>query len=324
MTLYSKDFLISAVASMKKSGRLSHGFLLTGEKGAGKKTAALYIAKALMCENCSDGVPCGKCRHCLRIDKGTHPDVIIPERSGKSMIYTVETVKDMYADAYVRPNDCEVKVYILADCENIQERTQNIMLKLIEEPPDYACFIFTAADRSVFLPTLLSRVISFGIPLCSEDECRKALSEAGNFSEARIEEAVEAFHGNIGNCLDYLNGGNTAEDVKLCRTVADGILSGDEYSLCKALCGIGTDRERVKRILGMTDRIIRDVCVIRLAGKENAELIGCYRSCAEKLAERLSFRKAEKIHEALHNAAASCRLNPNVPLAMSALSGELI
>lgn len=323
MNLYSKKHITDAVSAMKRSGRTAHGFLLTGEKGVGKKTTALYIAKTLMCERCEDGVPCGSCRHCRRIDEGTHPDVILPERTGKAMIYGVPTVQKIYSDAYILPNDCDSKVYIFADSENMTALAQNILLKLIEEPPDYAYFIFTASSRSAFLPTVLSRIITFGVPECSEGECRSALEEKEKYSAEQIEDALEAFHGNIGACLDYLEGGDSAELVKHCRAVAECIINGDEYGLNKALHDVGENRERFAAVLGMTDKVIRDACVIRLEG-ERAELTGCFRSGAERLAERISFRRAQNIHELLGKYTDYCGSNVNVAAAAASLSGMLM
>ena len=59
LKLYSKDTLVSSINAMKQSGRLAHAFLLTGEKGVGKKIAAKYIAMTILCEN---GNACGECR----------------------------------------------------------------------------------------------------------------------------------------------------------------------------------------------------------------------------------------------------------------------
>ena len=56
--LWSKDSFVSALESMKRNGRMAHAFLLTGEKGVGKKTAADYVAMTLLCERGGD-VPCG-------------------------------------------------------------------------------------------------------------------------------------------------------------------------------------------------------------------------------------------------------------------------
>jgi DNA polymerase-3 subunit delta' len=321
MILYSKDNITSAVKAMKTSGRLAHGFLLTGEKGTGRKTMAAYIAKTVLCDSPKDGEPCGVCRQCRRVDEGNHPDVIYPERSGKAMIYKAETVREMYADAYTMPNDCDGKVYILADCENIEERTQNIMLKLIEEPPDYAYFIFTSPSRSVFLPTILSRVVTMGVVPCKDSECREALAAAGKYDDESIDDAVNAFHGSIGKCMEYLEGGKAAELVKICRRVIESAVRGNEYSIYKAFYDAGEDRESFAELLRMTDNVIRDACIIRLKGADNAELTGCDRRGALMLAERLSFRKAEYIHEFLGKYADYCNSNVNVAAAAAAVSG---
>lgn len=298
---------------MKREGRIAHAFLLTGERGVGKKTAADYIAMTLLCEKGGDA-PCGECRHCKRILENTHPDVIRPEKSGKKQIYNRETMRNICSDAYVKPNDCDSKVYIFTDCESVEESTQNLMLKLIEEPPDTAYFIFTTVSRSVFLPTILSRVITIGIPECTETDCRMALADMG-FSEEAINGAVERFHGNIGNCVDYLKGGETAENAEICRSVIAAISAGDEYGLLTALHRIGDNRNRIKLVLELADKTIRDACVARLG---TAPMIGCDPKGAEALSRKISMKRAELIHEAIGRVIVHCGMNMNVPSEISA------
>lgn len=320
--LYGKQSVTEPIKAMVMHGRMAHGFLLTGEKGVGKKTCALYIAKSIMCEDLKDGVPCGACRQCRRIDEGVHPDVITPERTGKTLIYSKDTMREMYEDAFTMPNDCDAKVYLIPDCESLQEQTQNLLLKLIEEPPEYAYFIFTAQNKGTFLPTILSRVITLGIPECSDEECAAALREKGKYTEEQIQSAVEAFHGSIGQCESCIDG-EGLEMAELCRNIVACMAASDEYGLCKALSGIGENRDRVKELLGMLDKVMRDVCAIRLYGGD-AVLIGCCRDGAKKLAERMSFKKALHIHDIIGQNIKYCNSNIYVPLAMSALCGELI
>lgn len=311
--LWSKERFVSTVGAMKREGRLAHAFLLTGERGAGKKTAADYIAMTLLCEKGGD-VPCGECRHCKRILENTHPDVIRPEKSGKKQIYNRDTIRGICSDAYVKPNDCDAKVYIFTDCESVEEGTQNLMLKLIEEPPDTAYFIFTAVNRSVFLPTVLSRVITLGIPECTEEDCRSALADMG-FSAEEIDGAVERFHGNIGSCADYLKGGETAENVEICRDVIAAIAAGDEYGLLTALHRIGDNRNRIKLVMELADKTIRDACVLRMG---TAPMIGCDPKGAEALSRKISMKRAEVIHEAIGRVSVHCGMNMNVPSEISA------
>ncbi|MDE7289282.1 MAG: DNA polymerase III subunit delta', partial [Oscillospiraceae bacterium] len=246
--LYSKEQPAAAIDAMMKTGRLAHAFLLTGEHGVGKKVFADYIAMTLLCEN---GNACGQCRHCKRILANTHPDVIKPEKSGKKQIYNRETIRNICSDAFVSPNDCDAKVYIFSDCEGLEEGTQNLMLKLIEEPPDTVYFIFTAVNASVFLPTIRSRVITLGIPECSEEDCLAALMDTGSYTKAQAEDAVKRFHGNIGGCMDYIAGGETAENVEFCRKITAAIADSNEYALLAALHQIGENRNRIKAVLEM-------------------------------------------------------------------------
>lgn len=304
--LYSKETPLAAVEAMKRAGRFPHAFLLTGERGAGKKVFADHIAMTLLCEN---GNACGECRHCRRILSGTHPDVIKPEKSGKKQIYNRETIREICSDAFVAPNDCDEKVYIFTDCESIEENTQNLMLKLIEEPPDTAYFIFTAVSGSVFLPTILSRVVTIGIPEANEQDCAAALADTGMYSPEQVEDAVKRFHGNIGCCMEYLSGGELAENVELCRGIISSLADGNEYELLKTMHRIGDSRSRVRQVLGLADKVIRDACMIRIG---NIPLIGCDPEGAERLSGKISRRRAETIHEAIDLTSLRCMGNANV------------
>ncbi len=318
MKLYSKEAPQTALDAMKKTGRFPHAFLLTGEKGVGKKTFADYIAMSMMCEN---GTACGTCRHCRRIINNTHPDVIRPERSGKKQIYIRDTIRSICSDAFTAPNDCEVKVYIFADCENIEESSQNLMLKLIEEPPDTAYFIFTAVNGRIFLPTILSRVVTIGIPEASEDGCRSALADTGRYPAEQIDDAVSRFHGNIGCCMEYLSGGELAENTVLCRHIISAIADNNEYGLLKALYDIGEERARVRAVLEMADKVVRDACVLRLG---DIPMIGCDPEGAEKLSRILSRRRADIIHEAVIRTCSRCMGSANVQAETAAFACAVI
>lgn len=317
MKLYSKDSPAASVEAMKRTGRFARSILLTGERGVGKKFFADYIAMTLLCET---GNACGECRHCKRILSGTHPDVIKPEKSGKKMIYNRETIREICSDAYVAPNDCEAKIYIFTDCESIEESTQNLMLKLIEEPPESAYFIFTAVNRGVFLPTILSRVITIGIPECSEEDCRAALTDTGEYTPEQIGDAVKHFHGNIGSCMDYLAGGETAENVLHCKKIIAAITESNEYELLTALSGIGDDRGRIRRVLELVDKVVRDACILRLG---TSHPIGCDPEGAERLSRTISRRRAEALHEALNKTIARCGGTINVSPEMSAFAASI-
>ena len=182
--IYGNEYLLSTLRSMVKSGRTAHSVLFYGEKGSGKKLMASYYTELLLCESPTEEGPCGACNSCRNAAAGIHPDVVYVEKTGKLGGYSVDTARDVISDAFIKPNNSSGrKIYIFTDCHNIDVRTQNTLLKLIEEPPDYAYFIFTAESKSDFLPTIISRCICMGVSVCTPEEAAEALA-AADFSPA--------------------------------------------------------------------------------------------------------------------------------------------
>ena len=136
-------------------GTLSHALLLTGS--GDRLELARYAAAALECE--ADGSrPCGVCRACRKVEEDIHPDVITV-RDDQHKNVAVAVIREMRSDAYIRPNEGRRKVYIFPDCALLTEQDQNVLLKIVEEGPAYASFIFCAENSGTLLPTIRSRCV---------------------------------------------------------------------------------------------------------------------------------------------------------------------
>ena len=148
------SILAAAVRRAADEHRLSHAVILTGR---GDLTAAArFLAAAHVCEG--EHKPCLTCRHCRKALEGVHPDVIsVQDTEHKEL--TVEAVRALRKDVYIRPNEAERKVYIIADCRQLNERDQNVLLKIVEEGPPYAAFIFCADSPAALLETIRSRCV---------------------------------------------------------------------------------------------------------------------------------------------------------------------
>lgn len=320
--IYGNVYALRAFSSMFSSGRIPQSFLIYGEKGLGKKMLARRLAMALLCDSPQNGVPCGECRSCRSAAKNIHPDIIYPEQSGKLRTYTVEECRKVCADAWISPNDGKRKVYIFEDSDNIRTAAQNALLKIIEEPPSFVYFIFTAPSRDVFLPTIISRVTSIGASPCTEDECAAALALRG-FESEDISAAMGAFGCNIGMCLEYLDSEQLRNITALTKKAADSIIGSNEYELLKIFSSADLkDRHILVQFLEMFDRVIRDSVALKYS--DNGTVTGCYRKGSEKLSQKFSAKTAERIHTAVSRAADDVRANVNQGLVMSALCGEIM
>ena len=153
-------------------GTLSHALLFTGS--GDRAGLARYAAAAMEC-TADRGQPCGVCPACRKVGQDIHPDVITVRDPDHKNI-AVDVVRSIRADAYIRPNEGQRKVYIFPDCALLTEQDQNVLLKIVEEGPPYAAFLFCAENPSQVLQTLRSR--------CVEVKLRPGTEEDGEPSEA--------------------------------------------------------------------------------------------------------------------------------------------
>lgn len=316
--IYSNNNTLNTLSSMLQSNRLAHSFLIYGDRGLGKKTIAKYFAMSLICEN-SQNTPCQHCVACKNILNDNHPDVIWVEHSGKLQGFSAETVRNICSDAFVTPNNANKKVYIFADADNITVQAQNALLKLVEEPPNFTYFIFTAKAKNVFLTTIISRIISLGVSECTEAECRLALEERG-FLNDDIDDAISCFHGNIGLCISYIQDEKLQETVKLTKAITNAIINRNEYELTVAFAVVEKDRNMAKTALTLLDKQFHDA----LTAKFIERFIGCYPSGSKKLSQKITSSSCEELHLLVRNAMSQIDSNVNLKLILSTLCGEII
>ncbi len=177
------------------AGRLPHSLILAGPQGAGKYTLALMLALALECERqprelWSTGQSlasyCGVCHNCTRIaaaidlqtlvdaavaareemretDKKEtrvliqqHPDVLIVPPDPPQLLIKLGQVRALIHSAQYMPSEAPRKVFILTAASFMKEAA-NSLLKVLEEPPDYAHIILCAENPGELLPTIRSR-----------------------------------------------------------------------------------------------------------------------------------------------------------------------
>lgn len=158
--------LLTAVAT----GRVSHAYILSGPAGSGKRTLARAFAMSLLCSSPRNGAPCGRCANCVKCRAGGHPDLMVLEGEGKADLVKIDAIRRLRADAYIRPNDAGRKVYIICGADRMQAPAQNALLKIFEEPPEYAVILLLAENARRLLPTIRSRAAVLPLTPLSDTE----------------------------------------------------------------------------------------------------------------------------------------------------------
>ena len=166
------DRVVEELRANLRHGRLPHAFLFVGPEGIGKRTFALALARALLCErNDPDALdPCGRCESCVYCDAGTHPDVYIVSKPADKHELPIQVIRALCDDLSLKPVRGARKFAIVDDADDLNEEAANAFLKTLEEPPPGAVLILIGTSVEVQLQTVVSRcqVVRFD-PLPAED-----------------------------------------------------------------------------------------------------------------------------------------------------------
>ena len=129
-----------------------HAYLFHGPPGSGKRAAARAFAASLLCPTGG----CGVCHDCRRALAGTHPDLVVIERTGASL--DVDEARTIVSRAQRRPLEADRQVLLVTDV-HLAEKAAPALLKTIEEPPPTTVFVLLADDLPASLATIASRCV---------------------------------------------------------------------------------------------------------------------------------------------------------------------
>jgi DNA polymerase III subunit delta' len=190
--------------------RFPHAVILAGGRGAGKYTLALMLARAMNCleRPLSDGLPdfCGHCPNCTRIAQSldldarcaeavearenlrdtdkretrifvqTHPDILVIPPDPPQMMIKVDQVRHVIGTIYYRPSEARERVYIFTHSAFMKEAA-NSLLKVLEEPPEFATIFLLTENPGELLSTIRSRSITFTLGALGSEEIESLLAD---------------------------------------------------------------------------------------------------------------------------------------------------
>lgn len=149
------DDLMLELINTVHSGSCHQAYIFEGPDGLNVMESAKLFAASLTCQN-PTSAPCGDCPVCKLTYSENNPDIVYITTEDKKSI-GVDKVREMSKDVYIKPFSAERKVYIIEDGMALTDEAQNAMLKILEEPPEYAVFIIIISSSARLLPTVLSR-----------------------------------------------------------------------------------------------------------------------------------------------------------------------
>ena len=211
---------VSTVRDMLNRDAVPGSLLFAGPDGVGKKTLACMLAKALNCERMR-GNFCGQCARCLKADEmlsltredlARRREIKDASRRVEGLIYfdlqliepitrfiLIEQVRQLRNTAYARAFEFPWRIFILDQAQAIHWQAVDLLLKVMEEPPEGAIFILVCPNPYELRPTLRSRCQRVKFRPVEDSAIRRLLHEERGIPPAQIELATRWAAGSIGS-----------------------------------------------------------------------------------------------------------------------------
>lgn len=157
--LVAQDHVAETLRNAIRLDRLAHVYLFSGPRGVGKTTTARILAKAINCTGRQDDPePCRQCTSCKDLESQRSLNIFEIDAASNNK---VDDVRELRETVRIPPQGAMRKIYIIDEVHMLSNAAFNALLKTLEEPPDYALFIFATTEPHKVLPTILSRCQRF-------------------------------------------------------------------------------------------------------------------------------------------------------------------
>jgi len=235
-TFHGNTETMTRLREMIARDRLPHAVILAGPRGAGKYTLAQMAAKAMNCLERDASAPladfCGRCSNCLRIAQAddlearfaeaveareglkdadkkdtrilvqTHPDVLVVPPDPPQMMIKVGQVRHVIENIYYKPQEGRERIFIFTSTAFIRE-AENSLLKVLEEPPDFATIFLLAENPGELLPTIRSRCVTLTLGALPVAEIEDYLAEHPQRPELAAKQRALLAQGAIGRARNF-------------------------------------------------------------------------------------------------------------------------
>ena len=312
-----KDIL-KYISSAVENNRVSHAYILNGERGSGKRMLANLFATTLLCES-GNSEPCGKCHSCRQAESGNHPDIIrvTHEKPNSISVDDIRTQVNNTVD--IKPYQGPYKVYIIPQADLMTPQAQNAILKTIEEPPAYAVFLLLTENAEMLLPTINSRCVMLKLRNIKDTLIRKYLMENLEIPDYKADMCTAFAQGNMGRAIMLANSDHfneiREEAVQLLKHISEMELN----EIVAAVKNISVYKLEITDYLDIIMIWYRDVLLYKATKEIDKVVFKDQLQSIKEQARKSSYEGIELILESLEKAKARLKANVNFDLVMELL-----
>ena len=309
-----KEHLHNALST----GKVSHAYIISGEKSSGKEFIAKIFAMALQCEK-GQAESCQECRSCRQALSGNHPDIIILTHEKPNTISVDDIRTQVNGDVAIKPYSGSRKVYLMNEAEKMTVQAQNALLKTLEEPPEYAVILLLTSNINALLPTILSRCVILQMRPAADNLVKKYLCEQLQVPDYKAEVCAAFARGNIGKAKALAS----SEDFENVKSEALSLLKYiQEMELNEIIAAVKKAAEyklEINDYLDICAIWYRDALLFKATSDVNHLVFREEIQALRRTAQRRSYEGIETIIKALDTAKRRLDANVNFELVMELL-----
>ena len=356
---------IHRLREMLARNRFPHAVILSGAHGSGKYTLALMLARAMNClerpftdgTGGTGGLPdfCGRCSNCTRIAQSadldarfaeavearenlrdadkketrlfvqTHPDVLIVPPDPPQMMIKVDQVRHVIETIYYRPAEARERVYIFTSSAFMKEAA-NSLLKVLEEPPEFASIFLLTENSGELLPTIRSRSMTFNLGALAATEIESRLTQLRPDWNARQRALVARLsEGAVGRALSFDLESYVAARNHALILLKSALGTGDHTELFKTTetYRSGAEgREKIENLLRTLYALLEDLMFLQSGAGQlvrNTDILGELK----KMSESADFAWVQRAADGLGEVERGLRRNLLRSLSLDAFATAL-
>lgn len=294
--------------------KVSHAYIISGEKGSGTKLLADLFARTLQCER-KGTEPCMECQSCKQALSLNQPDIIRVMHEKPNTISVEDIRTQINGDIMIRPYSSPYKIYIVDEAEKLSVQAQNALLKTIEEPPVYAVLLLLTTNAGMLLQTIRSRCVILELKPVSSPMVKNYLMEQLEVPEYHADICTAFAQGNVGKAKRLALSDSFSEMLEHALHLVKYIHDMEVVDMISDLKRINTYKMEINDYLDLLTVWYRDVLMFKATRDADSLIFSHELISIREKAQKSSYEGLECIIKSLEKA--KIRLNANVNFDMA-------